>query len=254
MRYLWTRTFLSGSALAAALLAGCGGGPAASGPWTSITTHAAINGVQQAWPNAQVRGNAYQLDLPCSPTTDTNCGISFGPVPTNSSGVYTLNTDALGNVEWTFAATDAQADYTCPNGASDTLTPNPSGNTDLYCNVNNAHAFIASPAKCTTTTDTGTGNITSDCPATITVTADSPVLPVDHAVQASVYTEDGSLIASNNATASSVTTITVPTPTTPGYSSVIVVDPNTNEILGAASFIYVQRTVHTSCGLGKSCL
>jgi hypothetical protein len=255
MRYLSTSAFLTLLTLSAALLAGCNNNPSPppSIPATSITTHATINGVTQAWQNAQVSGYAYQLDLPCDSSTDGNCVISFGPVYTASNGVYVLSTEALGNVEWTFSAVDAPNDYTCPSGASDTLYPNVSGNADLYCGVLNAHAFIASPDTCTTTTDTGTGDITTDCPATITVTAENAELPTDHAMQASVYTEAGSLVVSNSITADSSTTITVPTPTTPGYSAVIVVDPNTNQILGAASFIYKQRTVHTSCGLGDDC-
>jgi hypothetical protein len=244
--------------LAVALLTACGGNgstpaspPASQVPSTMITTHVTTAGTTGPWKGASLSGGATPNTYTCVPGQDQNCVVNFGgtlgAVLTDSNGQYILQSDALGGVEWSFAAVDASNDSTCPNGASDTDTPNVGGNTDLFCNQNNAVAVVASPSSCITTTDTTTGQSNSNCPSTITLTAALPIFPTGYAINASSYTEAEALVVSNSITASSSTTITVPTPATTGFSAVVFTDPTTNLVLGAASFENIQRTTTTAC-------
>jgi hypothetical protein len=241
------------STFAVAALTGCLGG-ASTGPQTpqtTITTHANVNGVSGPWVGASLSGGASPGTYTCVPVQDQACVVNFGgtlgSVLTGSNGQYILQSDALGNVQWSFVAVDAVNTNTCPNGASDTDTPNVGGNTDLFCNQNNAAAVVASPSSCITTTDTTTGQSNSNCPSTITLTAALPIFPTGYAINASSYTEAKALVSSSSITASSSTTITVPTPATTGFSAVVFIDPTTNLVLGAASFDNIQRTTTTAC-------
>ncbi|MEI9981379.1 MAG: hypothetical protein WDN23_20735 [Edaphobacter sp.] len=100
------------SALAIVVIIGCGGGSGTPAPpqvpSTQITTQANINGVLSPWAGAQLYGGAASGTYNCGgPTVDANCQVNFGPVFADSNGSYILSTDALGNVSWTFAASDA---------------------------------------------------------------------------------------------------------------------------------------------------
>jgi hypothetical protein len=117
------------SASAIAVLTGCLGGGGSAGPQTSITTHATVNGVTSAWSGASLQGQASPGTYSCNPAQqDQGCIVNFGgpnsPIYTDSNGLYVLSSNALGGVQWTFAAVDAPNTSTCPAGASDTDTPN----------------------------------------------------------------------------------------------------------------------------------
>jgi hypothetical protein len=73
-----------------------------------------------------------------------------------------------------------------------------------------------------------------------------------HAMTVGTYDEAGDLVVSSSITASSSTSITVPTPDVAGYSVILVVDPTTNQVIGAGLFTRNQ-VILNPCGTKKNC-
>jgi hypothetical protein len=224
---------LSFIAAATVGLSGCGGNGGATGsPTTQIYTQATISGVTQAWTGASLYGES-SPPFACSLTTDPNgCQTTFGPVSTDSTGHYTLQTDDL-PATWSIGA---KADSTCSAGASSGIIQVSVGvPVTLTCGQDYATDIVASPQYCTITVDQINGT-SSDCPASITLTAQNSIFSTGYATTASSYDASGTLLRSDSITASSATTITVPTPSSAGFHALTFVNPTTNQIFGAAEF------------------
>jgi hypothetical protein len=242
MKSIFKASLVLISTCAIAALTGCAS--PASGPQTSITTHAIVNGVNSAWANASLNGYATSGTYSCNPSSDQNCVVNFGSVNTDANGEYILESDALGGVTWTFSASDAPNTSTCPGEASETDIPNVGGNTDLNCNQNNGLEVSASPSSCVTTIMGAGGPSTTTCPASVVVTASQPIFPMGRAITATSYNEAEVQVSNpNNIVANSSTSIQVPTPTATGFTAIVFVDPTTNLVIGAAPFIFTSRTV-----------
>lgn len=218
------------AALALAL-SGCGGNGGSGLPQATIHTNLYNNGVYSNWPNSYVYAQAVQFNCPVG---SANCN-TYASGQADSSGNYRINSNAIPGY-WTVAA---QADNYCPTGAG-TSTQQLQTNitTQINCgNINQSTAYI-SPTSCEKDVYLD-GTVTNTCPTTITAkVGGNESFPTNRAMNVSTYTEAAQNINSQSITASSSTTMILPTPLRKGDNVVLIKDPNTNQILVAGLFTY----------------
>lgn len=242
--------------LLSVLLAGCctlGIDCPSNLPTGWIQAKTTIGGVLQPWTGATVQADAIP-DTPngyaCTPTS-TGCKLSMTG-PTDSSGYYPISSNAVPG-DWQIAI---ESDSECESGAA---------SPDLYISATSkglaqvvpcgniaSGSASASPATCTQTVNNSNGQITTNCPATITLTVNTPTLSTSHALDVSDYNNAGSQEYSYSGNASSTTTIVAPTPKFVGESVLVIYDPQTNQPVGAALFTLTQ-TIYNPCGTERSC-
>lgn len=211
-------------------------------------------GVVTGWPNANIDGTAQLGSYGCNPGTDTNCITSFS-ASTNSTGGYTLQTDALPGF-WNIAA---QPDSNCTSGA--TWQGTLSTQQTIDCGEMTGTPYVdmtISPSYCQNQwyVDPNTRQrwAVRTCPTQLTITADSITFPTAYQLSVSNWSDTATQEWSGSYTASNSTTITIPFPTLASGDNVIVVrDPNTNVIIGAAIFDYETGTVYCGQGQAVSC-
>jgi hypothetical protein len=242
---------------------GCGGGTTSGGSKGSpsylvINTNAAEGSSTsyEAWPNATITGYAdpNTVALYCSPASDTNCVADIGnpspyaltqnganPFNTGSNGEADFFSDAI-SADWYFYAKD-NGSSVCNGGTASTQTVaghSSGSNVTLTC-WQNLSEMIATPSSCNRYT-----NGTTDCPTTVTLSfpptdSTSTSLPTATALAAVNYNSTGDNVAQNSVTASTTTSVAVPTPTTTGNTYLAVTDPTTGQVIGVAEFtVYVS--------------
>ncbi len=84
------------------------------------------------------------------------------------------------------------------------------------------------------------------------LTLDTPGLPTSQALNVSDYNDAGTQEYSYAGNASSTTTITVPVPKVAGDSVLVIYNPQTEEVIGAALFT-LNVTIYNPCGTERSC-
>jgi len=225
--------------VAISLLAGCGSGDLPNGPnQTTITTQLSVNGGTQPW-EANLVGEEITLPLPCNIDLDAYCIDQFSGTTDGETGTYILTTDAV-PAQWNIGATDANIQsQPCPGGAawSGNLTAGPDG-PQIICGSFSVGNVVASPLSCWTTIIENPLSETTNCPSTITLTIHGSVFPTSHAVTASVYNDSATEVSSANVTATSSTTLKIAVPSQSGTTAIVVRDPTTNQLLGAALFTH----------------
>jgi hypothetical protein len=217
---------------------GCGGGSESGGAvylgsgsgtlyiYTELTT-----GV---WPQAAVNGYVVPGSYSCNPSTDDNCTIGFGETEDGTNGELIFSTDTL-PASWEFAA---EADSNCAAGADYGPQTVSSGDTiQLYCGTISTGSLTASPDQCTDTLNENTGKETSNCPTNITLSSSTSIFPTTYALTVTNYGDEAGELSSGGDSASSSTSITVSTPNTHGTTVLTVVDPTTDQVLGATTFL-----------------
>ncbi len=218
-----------------------------------IQAKTSIGGVTQAWTGATV--NAYALpDTPngyaCTPLSK-GCTLSESGT-TDTSGYFSISSNAVPG-DWQIAI---DGDSECVGGAASPdlyITPTAKGLAQVVpCGSIASGSASANPASCFQTVNNSNGQITTNCPATITLTVDTPVLSTSHALDVSDYNNAGIQESSFSGSASSTTTIVIPTPTLVGESVLVIYDPQTNQPVGAALFTMGQ-TIYNPCGTKRSC-
>ncbi len=237
--------------IAMSLLAGCNDGsntPTAPVLTTTITTQLSIAGGVQPWANALVQGALASEPPPCDQSTDEYCLLSFA-YGSQETGVQSVSTDAM-PADWNIGASDPYGS-TCPAGSTWYGNLTPIEGATLVCGQLSLGQVVVSPQQCTVLTGKGGVIEGNNCPSTIRLTLPSPSLPTAHALAVGTYNDEGKSEASNSITASSSTSITVPTPTIYGNSAVVIVDPATNTVLGAGLFTKNVKSV--ICPPGESC-
>jgi hypothetical protein len=188
---------------------------------------------------------------PCDPSTDDYCLEDFTGV-TDEIGNYTLVTDAM-PANWEIGATEEVGTTDCLVGATWYGNLTPASGAQLVCGQTSQGAFIPSPQSCSTEVNYVTGQILENsCTSTITLSTAPGTMPTSYAMKVGTYNDEGDLNASNSISASSSSSITVPTPNIIGTSVIIVVDPTTNQVLGAGLFTRGE-TIYYPCGHEKSC-
>uniref|UniRef100_E6QN44 Uncharacterized protein n=1 Tax=mine drainage metagenome TaxID=410659 RepID=E6QN44_9ZZZZ len=224
-----------------------------SQPTGWIQAKTTIGGVLQPWTGATVQADALP-DTPngyaCTPLSP-GCTLSMSG-PTDTNGYFPINSNAVPG-DWQIAI---QGDSECEGGAASPdlyITPTSKGLAQVVpCGSTASGSATANPATCTQTVNNSNGQITTNCPATITLTVDSPVLSTSHALDVSDYNNTGNQEYSFSGNASSTTTIVVPTPKFVGESVLVIYDPQTNQPVGAALFTLTQ-TIYNPCGTERSC-
>lgn len=231
------------------LSTGCdgGGGPGASaGPQqTTITAQTSVGGVVQAWGGASLSGDEVSFLPPCDDSIDEYCQLDLSGA-TTSDGEYTFVTDAM-PADWNIAATDPYGKQ-CLAGATFSGNLTPLGGAQLVCGQITGSNVVVKPASCTILMSSTGTVITDPCPSSVTLSIPSVSLPTTHALSVGTYNDTGHSEASSSITASSSTSITVPAPTQYGASAIVLVDPTTNQVLGAGLFTVYTKTVKTCTG------
>jgi hypothetical protein len=234
-------------AAATMLQTGCGSG--SSNLSFNIYTLTATGGV---WSGAEIYGNANPYTASCTNQVpaDLHCLTGFplngnNNPTTSSSGEFNFPTDAL-PATWTVVALE---DTTCPQGGSTTDGVTVSGTLKVYCGTLNGTGTEASPASCTVIYLNGV--FQGGCPPYLVITTTDPLLPTGYALTAGWYTDEAAGEGSSQSTASSSTQITIPAPTGWGLNVVTIVDPTTNEVLGATDFV-VHECLITAGQYGNS--
>ena len=211
-----------------------------------------VGGVYQPWAGATVQASAVP-DTPngysCTPFTN-GCILSI-PGTTDPTGHFSIASNAVPG-EWQIGI---QADSECSSGASDVLTIGVStenGAQLIPCGNITGGSATASPASCTQVVNNSGGQISTNCPATVTLTLNTPGLPTSQALNVSDYNDAGTQEYSYAGNASSTTTITVPVPKVAGDSVLVIYNPQTEEVIGAALFT-LNVTIYNPCGNERSC-
>ena len=191
--------------------------------------------------------------ISCSPYNDSYCRLSFGsqqnPQYTGQyNGIYDLQTDDIPG-EWNIAIA---ADSDCSVGASTGDIWLTTTGTTIYCGNISDGSAIASPSSCTETLNNTTGQYTSNCPATITLTTSASVFPTATSLDVGAYNDFGTQESSFSGQAAGGTSIVVPTPTQPGNNVLVITDPSTNQVVAAALFT-INQVIENPCGNKKSC-
>ena len=224
-----------------------------SGPTATIAAVTSIGGTLQAWVGATVDGMAVadgSTGYTCQPGS-SGCVLSVQGT-TDSKGFYAFQSNAVPG-DWQIGI---EADSSCPNGAATQIyylsVSTTSDAQKIVCGSIASGSATATPATCTQTVNNSTGQITTNCPATVTLTVDSPVLSTAHALDVSDYNDAGSQEYSYSGNASNTTTIVVPTPKFIGESVLVIYDPQTNQPVGAALFTLTQA-IYNPCGTERSC-
>lgn len=242
------------------LSAGCGGGGTpfygASGkPYFAITTnaHEGSSTSYEAWPNATITGYADTNSLAnyCDTSTDPYCIADVGNASsyaitqngisafnTNGSGLADFGTNAVG-AEWHFYATDNGSSQ-CSGGTASmtTITGESTGALVTLTCGSNAAEMVATPSDCiidytvTPSIDTCTSTITLTFPPPVSATN---TLPVGAAMVAANYNSSGENLAQSSVTASTTTSVVVPTPATIGTTYLGVYN-SSGSLIGAAEF------------------
>lgn len=250
MKNLAKSTLLAAAfvSLTAVAIVGCGGGGGSTSPSvptvgsggaiTQLQAKLDAGGVIAAWPNAYISGTA---PLPsCDPVTDTNCLAQFSNQESNSDGLLNLQSDAIPG-EWFFAADE---DSNCSSGASTgAVQASAEVPVEITCGEDGAGSALVSPSECVETFNSSGEIIDNTCPATVSVSVNDATLPVSHDLSVSVYDTSATLITSSSIKASSSTSLTMPTPRVDGTAVITIVDPSTNQVLGAGLFSRYVITV-----------
>lgn len=260
------------------LVLGCGGSGtktygASGAPYFAITTNYELGSspTYEAWPNATITGYADTNSLAyyCVPANDSSCIADIGNASpyaitqneisafnTNGSGLANFATDAIG-AEWYFYATDNGSSQ-CNGGAAllTTITGESSGAIVTLTCGSNAADMVATPSGCAD--DHSVEPPTSDCPASVTLTFPPPVsssesLPVATALTTANYDSSGDNLAQNSVTASTTTSVVVPTPTTYGTTYLGVYN-SSGSLIGVSEFTrtYIPPASHGTSGCTKS--
>ena len=227
-------------AAAAMLQTGCNGFSASGGNNSPVSigsgsgsfntfTHLASGGV---WANATVSGTAGP-DAPCliAVPPDIKCTTSFSGTPDGSLGELIFHTDAIPDY-WSVAA---QADSNCPYAGSAGGDVNNPGELDIYCGSFGGYGTAVSPSSFTVIYVNGI--LQASLPPYLEATTTLPVLPTSHALTTGWYADDAAGEGSSQNTASSTTQIRVPGPTNFGLNVITIVDPTTNQVLGATDYV-----------------
>jgi hypothetical protein len=192
-----------------------------------------------AWQNANVDVNVEPNSFNCS--GNSPCTLGFKGV-TNTSGIYSWSSWAIPG-SWDVAAA---VDSNCSTGANSGYVPiQGQSQINVVCGVIYGSYVVSSPSSCYYYYYEDTDTVNTNCPASITLTSSSAVFPTSHAMSVEAYDDTGTAQGSSSSiSASSTTTITIPTPGysgssgSPGDNVIIVVDPSTNEIVGATLFTW----------------
>ncbi len=230
-------------------------GPSGASGSGTITAYTTVNGVNQGW-QATISGSA--VNPSCNLLTDQNCFTSFSQVKMgldgSGTGSITINSDAIPGY-WQFGLL---ADSTCTTGASSGVifVANiiPDDDQSIPCEDGDAGDAVVSPASCDSIFNTETGQTKTTCTSTVTLSTSPATMPTTYAVTVGAYDSFGDLEASNSITASSSTSITVPTPSSVGYSVITIIDPTTNSVVAAGLFTRNSEVLSSPCsGTKKSC-
>lgn len=223
------------------ILSGCGGNDggnhlgSGSGTFT-IYTYTGSG----TWENAIIDGYATPGTFACNPSVDRNCTVSFSGLNSGTAGYGTYSTDAL-PAQWNVGA---RADNTCPQGASNWGSVSYGSYIPLNCGtLASGPAIAVSPATCTIVYVNG--NQQGYCSPYLEITADNPTFPTSYPLAANLYTTQAAVEAGYQENASSSTQIRVPAPTQFGQTVITITDPNTNETLGAVSYVLHECFIQT---------
>ena len=81
------------------------------------------------------------------------------------------------------------------------------------------------------------GVLQASPPPYLAATTTSSILPTSYALTTGWYSDEAASEGSSQNTASSTTQIRVPGPTSFGLNVITIVDPTTNQVLGAADYV-----------------
>jgi hypothetical protein len=226
--------FVLAIAAATLLQTGCGTpgngatkGGSGSGAFDTYTLMASGG----TWANATVYGNADPSTAPCN-SSDIHCFLSFPDYGTGQYGVFQFSTDAL---PATWDAT-GKPDLTCSSGGyAPPQEISNGGYLQVICGTLNGTETEATPNSCTVIYVNGV--LQGQCAPYLVVTTTNPVLPTSYALTAGWYSDEAVSEGSSQNNASSSTQITVPAPANWGLNVITIVDPTTNEVLGATDYV-----------------
>lgn len=242
-------------ALVCALFVGCCtlGIECSSGPTATIAAVTSVGGILQAWVGATVDGMAVadgSTGYTCQPGSP-GCVLSVQG-QTDSKGFYAFQSNAIPG-DWQIGI---EADSNCATGAATQIyylgVSTTSDAQKIVCGNISGGSATASPADCTQVVNNSGGQISTNCPATVTLTLNTPGLPTSQALNVSDYNDAGTQEYSYAGNASSTTTITVPVPKVAGDSVLVIYNPQTEEVIGAALFT-LNVTIYNPCGNERSC-
>jgi hypothetical protein len=183
------------------------------------------------WQNAAVSGSANPATTLCFGTNDIKCSTSFPPVTDGSLGELIFSTDAIPGY-WTVAA---EADSNCSSGGSNSGSVANPGRLDINCGGSDGTDTAVSPSSFTVIYVNGV--LQASPPPYLAATTTSSILPTSYALTTGWYSDEAASEGSSQNTASSTTQIRVPGPTSFGLNVITIVDPTTNQVLGAADYV-----------------
>jgi hypothetical protein len=208
------------------LVGGCDGNPTLNPPppptsgFTVLTEYGAP-GAYDPDPGVYVSGTAI-VPYVCTQEADPNCATDFTNQLTNSAGVYSEQTDAVGGQIWDLSGLPSK---NCASGYGPDAPSIDSGQQiPLICGDQTSY-FKASPAAWLSTTP----------PKTVTYTATHAVFPqASFSSSVTLYSNEGTQQWASTITSTSQTVITAPVGNNAiGAHVIIFRNPSTNAVLGA---------------------
>jgi hypothetical protein len=244
---------------------GCGSSTQSHGSKSTSSPYFAIQTITtkstEPWKNVSISGYADTSSLAsvCTPSDDANCIAEVGgpflyaatqnaisAFATDSNGRANFYTNAQPAIWKFYASGPDQTDCSSTSASAQTYQDEPDGSPVLLSCGSSTASMIASPSSCITTVDQYGGFIKSTCPDTVAlsfpVTSATPMaLPIKTSLTVVNYSETGTNLFQETVTASSTSSINVPTPVGTGLNYIAIQNPSTGDILGVSEFTNSTR-------------